>query len=138
MYIAQPLHTQHQTYNDSDRVTAFASLADNTAVTINNIELVTVGSFRNMPISIPFPLTRATATNGSGTASERVRARKGAATAAILRVAALRHAKRRESYRAFPLDAICVSRADALCPGSTVSESAIVAQLVPAAEIHWS
>jgi hypothetical protein len=41
-------------------------------------------------------------------------------------------------YRVLLLDAICASRADTLCRGSTVSESAIAAQLVPAAEIHWS
>ena len=44
----------------------------------------------------------------------------------------------RESHLAFSLDATCVARSDGLCTGSTASESAIVAQLVPAAEIHWS
>ena len=41
-------------------------------------------------------------------------------------------------YRPLWFDAISVSRADVLSRGSTVSDSAMVAQLVPAAEIHWS
>jgi hypothetical protein len=47
-----------------------------------------------------------------------------------------RRNKARGPYRPRRLDASCVSRV--ALRASTVSESAIAAQLVPTAEIHWS
>ena len=42
------------------------------------------------------------------------------------------------AYWTLPLDTIRVGPGDESDSGATVSESAIVAQVVPAAEIHWS